>query len=288
MRRDKTVRQDLERLLGKAFPDDLPADAEEMMRRQLDRFRQRWVEKEREDALVSIRPRRWTAALIRISLAAVSVLIIILGLRLRASSPRADLGSSLASLQWEAFFSARIMDFQSMECAVRLDRPEEPSQHFVIQWLSPEETLVRLVIAGEESVRTVYPPKSERSVLELIAKSGPDETAAPPHLEAELRPVEGLLSSAQLRKLLDGRWRLAGTERRDGCDWKSFSVTNAPDASPSRITVDTCTSLPVRLEKEVGSGERIEAVFRWVPQSEPRGLLFPRHVSRSAAETTPS
>jgi len=278
----------LERLLRTAFPDDLPADAEEMMGRQLDRFRQRWVEKEREDALESIRSRRWTAALIRISLAAVSVLFIILGLRLRASSPQADLGSSLASLQQAAYFSGRIMDFQSMECAVRLDRPEEPSQQFFIQWISPEETRVRLIRAGEETVRTVHPPKPERSVLELIVKSGPDETVATSRLEAELRPVEGLLSSAQLRKLLDGRWRLAGTERRDGCDWKSFSVSRVSDASPSRITVDTCTSLPIRLEKDVGSGEKIEALFRWVPRSEPRGLLFHRPVSRGAAETTPS
>jgi hypothetical protein len=180
------------------------------------------------------------------------------------------------------------MDFQSMECAVRLDRPEEPLKQFVIQWISPEETRVRLVRAGEETMLTVHPPRPERSVLEFIAEPGPDETAAPPELEAELRPVEGLLSSARLRKLLDGRWQLAGIERRDGCDWKSFSVSSSLDTSSSRITVDTCTSLPVRLEKEVGPGEKIEALFRWVPRSEPRGLLFPRHVSRSEGETTPS
>lgn len=288
MSRDEHVQFDVDRLLEQTFLDDLPADAEEMMGKQLDRFRHRWLETERQEAAISLRPRRWTTALIRVSLAAVSVLFIILGLRLRASSPQADLGSSLAALQWQALFSGRITDFQSMECAVRLGRPNEPSQQFVIQWISPEETRVRLVIAGEESVRTVHPPKPEGSVLELIAKSGPDETAAPTGLEAELRPVEGLLSSAQLRKLLDGRWQPAGTERRDGCDWKSFSVNNAPDASPSRVTVDTCTFLPVRLEKEVGSGEWIEAVFHWVFRSEPRGLLYPRRVSRSSAETTPS
>ena len=288
MKRDKPIRQDLESLLGKAFPDDLPRDAEEKMKNALDLFRERWVEKERQDASVSTRPRRWPAAIAWASLAAVSGLFVILGLGLRASSPRADLGSSLASLQWAAFFSGRIMDFQSMECAVRLDKPEEPSQHFVIQWISPEETRVRIVSAGEETVRTVHPPKPDRSVLELIAASGPDYAAVPPELEAELRPVEGLLSSAQLRKLLDGRWQPTGSERRDGCDWESFSVNKAPEASPSRITVDTCTSLPVRLEKEVGSGERIEALFHWLPRGESRGLLSPQHVSRSAAETTPS
>jgi hypothetical protein len=176
MTRDKRVHSDLDRLLRMAFPDDLPAEAEAKMASQIERFRQKWMEKEREITPVSTRSRRWPAAVAWASLTAVSILFIILGFRLRSTDPKADLGSSLASLQWAAFSSGRIMDVQSMECAVRLDRPGEPSKRFVIQWISPEETRVRLVVAGEETVRTVHPrrkpplrPSSRPSCIRLKA-----------------------------------------------------------------------------------------------------------------------
>jgi hypothetical protein len=288
MNRDEHAHTDVDRLLEDAFPDDLPAEADAKMASQLDRFCQRLMEAEKYKASVSIRPHRWSKVLAGASLAAVSVLFIIIGLGLRASRPQADFGSSLASLQWAAFFSEKITNFQSMECAVHLSRLGKASEQFIIQWITPEETRIRIIAAGEESVRTVHPSKPESSVLEHIAEPGPIESAAPVRLEADLRPVEGLLSSSELRKLLDGRWQPAGTERKGECDWESFSVSSARAVSPSRVTVDTCTFLPVRLEKEVGSGERIEALFRWVLRSEPRGPILRQHVSRSATETAPS
>jgi hypothetical protein len=285
---EKPVYPDLDGLLERAFPDDLPADVAERMGRPLSLFRERWEKAERREVVPSRGARRFSTVFFKVSVAAAAILFIVIGLRLRASGPGADLGSSLASFQRAAFYSGRIADFQSMECQVRLDRPEESPQEFVIQWVSPEETRVRIIRAGEESRLTLHPPRPERSVLELISASGPSTSAVPPQVDAELHPVEGLLSSAQLQRLLDGRWQAAGTERRDGCDLQSFSVESAPDYRPSRITVDGCTSLPIRLEREVGPGARIEALFRWVPRSQPRGLLSPRPSPRGEAETTPS
>jgi hypothetical protein len=286
MTRDESAHPEIDRALKRAFADDLPADVEAEMAGQIDRFRERWAGRERKVALAPIRSLRWTAALVKVTLAAVSVLFIVLGLRLRASSPPFSLGSSLASLHWEALLSARITDIRSMECAVHLARPEGPPQEYVIQWISPTETRIRLITAGQETVRTFHHSTPQSSVLELMARPRPEESAAPADLDIELRPVESLLSSGHLRGLLEGKWRPAGTERKDGCDWKLFSVSKAADESISKITVDTCTSLPVRLERESGTGETMEAFFHWVPQAEPAGSLFPRRLSRSAGEST--
>jgi hypothetical protein len=269
MRRDDEKHLDVDELLKQAFPDDLPAEAGERMAFQLSRFRREWDTPGEAKDVRSFPSRHWSPALARVSLAAASILLIILGLILGPSGASSGLASSLATLQKAASVSGQVGSEQTMVCTVQLDKPGANSPRFVIQWISPEETRVRMILAGEEIIRTIRPPREDGSVLAFMAKDRRKETSAQPQLEEELLPVEDLLTPSRLRRFLQGRWRPAGVERMDGCDWESFSISKNAGAAPSRVTVDTCTFLPVKLEKELDKGGKIEAVFRWAPRSEP-------------------
>jgi hypothetical protein len=272
MRKDGQKPVDVDGLLKQVFPDDLPVDAEARMAAQFTRFRKEWEKAGKAQDVRASRPRRLSFALTRISLVAASVLLIVLGLSLRPTSSPTALASSLAGLQKATSVSGQVGGGRAMECTVRLDMAGDISSRYVIRWISPEETRVRIILAGEEIVRTIRPQSVDRSVLEFVTRAAEKETRERPQLDAELLPVEDLLTSSRLRRLLDGRWLPAGVERMDGCDWESFSIGKASGEPPSRVTVDTCTFLPMRLEKELDKGGKLEAVFRWAPRGAPGAL----------------
>jgi hypothetical protein len=269
MRRDSEKPIDMDGLLKQAFPDDLPGDAEARMAAQLDRFRKEKESSGEAPALRAPRPRRFYLALARISLTAASASLIVLGLSLRPQRSQTALASSLTALQKAVSVSGRLGSARTMECAVRLDKGGESPLRFVIRWISPLETQVAIIQGGETSVRTIRTPRTDQSVLEFVTGAAEKKIRDQPPLEAELLPVEDLLTASRLRRLLDGRWLPAGSERTDGCDWESFSIDKTPGEPPSRVTVDSCTFLPMKLEKELGRGGKIEAVFRWNQRNGP-------------------
>jgi hypothetical protein len=272
MRKNKQKHGDVDGLLKQVFPDNLPVEAEAKMSVQFDRFRKEWEKAEEARDVRASQPRRLSLALARISLVAASVSLIVLGLSLRSKRPPSALASSLAAVQKAASVSGQVSGDRTMECTVRLDKTGDPSSRYIIRWISPLETQVEVTQAGETSVRTIRPRNPERSVLAFIAKDGQQETRVQALLDAELLPVEDLLNSSRLRRLLDGRWLPAGIERTDGCDWESFSISKASGEPPSRVTVDSCTFLPMKLEKDLDKGGKLEAVFRWIPRSGPAAV----------------
>ncbi len=272
MRKNGKKHLDVDGFLKQAFPDDLPPDAEAKMVAQLDRSRKAWEKAEKVPDVRASRPRRLSFSLARISLVAASAILIVLGLSLRPNRPPTALASSLADLQKTVSVSGQVGGDRTMECTVRLDKAGDTSSRYVIRWISPSETQVRIFLAGVESVRTIRRRSPERSVLAFIVKDGQQETRVEPPLDPELLPVEDLLTSTRLRRLLEGRWLPVGSERTDGCDWESFSISKASGAPPSRVTVDSCTFLPMKLEKDLDKGGKLEAVFRWIPRNGPAAV----------------
>jgi hypothetical protein len=269
MKRDGEKPIDVDGFLKQVFPDDLPVEAEVRMAAQLDRFRNEKENAGKARALRSFRRRRLYLALARISLTAASVFLIVLGLSLRPEGPRTALASSLTALQKAVSVSGQIGSVRTMECTVWLDRGAESSLRFIIRWISPLETQIAIIQGGETSLRTIRTRRTDESVLEFVTGAAEKKTRDQPPLDAELLPVEDLLTSSRLRRLLDGRWLPAGSERTEGCDWESFSIDKTPVELPSRVTVDTCTFLPMKFEKELDRGGKLEAVFRWNLRSGP-------------------
>lgn len=269
MRREGEQPLDVDGLLKQVFPDDLPKDTEARMAAQLERFREESENIRRVGAIRVFRPGRPYLALARISLTAAAVTLIVLGVSFRPKRAPTALASSLSALQKAVSVSGQLGSVQTMECTVRFDKAGESSLRFVIRWISPLETQVEIIQAGETSVRTIRPQRTDESVLEFVTGAVEKKTRIQPPLDAELLLVEDLLSSSRLRRLLDGRWLPAGVERMDGCDRESFSIDKTPGEPPSRVTVDTCTFLPMKLEKELDRGGKLEAVFRWNPRSGP-------------------
>jgi hypothetical protein len=266
MKRDGEKPCDVDELLKRVFPDDLPVEAEAGIAAQLDRFRKEWEGAEKAQHVRASRPRRLYPAAARISLTAASVFLIVLGLSLRPKRSPTALASSLAVLKKAASVSGQVGGDRTMECTVRIGKTGDPSARYVIKWISSEETQVRIILAGEESVHTIRPRSTDRSVLEFVTGAAEKGTRDQPQLDAELLPVEDLLTSSRLRRLLDGSWRPAGVERTDGCDRESFSIAKGSGESASRVTVDSCTFLPIKLEKHLDKGGTLEAVFRWTPR----------------------
>lgn len=263
MRRKKRFDVDVNQLLGRAFKDDLPLEAEDRMKGQLHDFRRMMEAHRRDEGPIQLMLRRRKIAYGRISLAAASVFFIVLGFSLRPSGPADALAATLSTYHKAVFIAEQVGSFQSMECTVRFYKAAEPPQQFFIQWASPRETRIQVQTPGKEIAKIIHLPQIDRSVAEFIAKAGRGDKEARQKLEAEFVPVEDLLSSSDLLRLLDGKWKLEGSERKNNCNWESFSITNAEDETASKVTVDWCARLPVGLEKTVRSGDRLEAVFRW-------------------------
>jgi hypothetical protein len=269
MKRNAKKLIEADRWLNQAFPDDLPVDAEAKMSAQFERFRKEWEKVGKAQDVRASRPRRLSSAPVRILLAAASALLVVLGFSLRPTSPPTALASFLSVLQKTVSVSGQVSSDRTMECTVYLDKAGYDSSRYIISWISPEETQVRIILAGEESVRTIRPRNAESSVLTFMAEDGQQQAEIQPALDAELLPVKDLLTSSRLRWLLDGRWLPVGVEKADGCDWESFSILKGSGGTPSRVTVDTCTFLPMKFEKDLDTGGKLEAFFRWAPRSGP-------------------
>lgn len=275
MRKDAVKHPDVDGLLKQVFADDLPVDAEAALAAQFDRFRETWGKTETAREARASRLRRLSFSPARIALVAASICFIAFGFSLRLRRTPTPLASSLATLQTAASVSGQVGSGRIMGCTVHLDTEGGDTLRYVIRWVSPEETQVRIILAGEESVRTVFSQSGDRSVLELVSRAAERETREELPLDAELLPVEDLLTSSRLRRLLAGRWLPAGIERTNGCDRESFSIARTIEELPSKVTVDACTFLPMKLERKLDKGGKLEAVFLWIPQSQP-GLDFRR------------
>ncbi len=263
------TRLDVDGWLTRTFPDDLPADVETGMAAQLDRFRKALATAGEARDVRELRSRPLTFVSARIAIVSASACLIVFGLYLRPKRTPTALASSLATLQTAASVSGQVGGGRSMECTVHLEKAGESLPRFVIRWISPEETQVRVVQAGEESLWTIRPRQTQRSTLEFVTRPAEDEPGELPRLDQELLPIEDLLTASQLRRFLSGRWRPTGFERTDGCDRESFSIVTSAGVPSRRVTVDTCTLLPVKLEKDLDTGGKLEAVFDWNPRSGP-------------------
>lgn len=263
MKSHKRFDLDLDHLLGRAFEDDLPLEAEDRMKRRLRDFRRMMEEHRKGEEPLQLTLRRRKIALGRIALASASVFSIILGFSLRPSGPAGALAASLSTYHKAVSIVEQIGACQSMECTVHFRKGSEVPRQFLIQWKGPRETRIQVKMPGEEITRIIHLPQVDRSVLELMAKAGHGDKEVRQKLEAEFVPVEGLLSPSDLLRLLDGKWKPEGSLRRDNCNWESFSIKTSEDEPASRVTVDWCTGLPVGLEKTERSGDRLEAEFRW-------------------------
>jgi hypothetical protein len=282
MKNDKQPDFDLDELLKQNLKDDLPPQTEARLRRQLLSFRRRVEERKREDVRLSFGSRGYAVVFARVALVGAGLLLIILGLSIRSLSRQNLLVESFTSYQKEAAVFAGISDARYLECRVRVSRDAEPSREFLIEWLSPRETRVRILEPEGELTKTVFLPPAERTVLENIASALHGVAEAGAKVDEQLRPVEGLLSSSRLTGLLEGSWQQESSGRQGDCDWESFSVAGVRTAPRSKIVVDMCTGLPTRLEHQTGSGENLEAVFNWNMKNS--GPLKPAGFSGPAEE----
>ncbi len=273
---------DLDDLLKQTLKDDLPPLTEARLKQQLALFRRRVEERSRDESRLVLGSRRIPAVFARAALAAASVLLIALGFTIGRLSRQNILVASFTSFQKEAAVFAGISDARYLECRVRVSRDAEPSREFLIEWLSPRETRVRILEPEGVMTKTVVIPAAKSSVLEEIASTSEGARARGEVLDAQLRPIEDLLSSARLTGLLEGSWQLESSGRRGDCDWESFSVAGVRTAPRSKIVVDMCTGLPTRLEHQTGAGENLEAVFNW--NTENSGPLKPAGFSGRAEE----
>jgi hypothetical protein len=273
MKNHEKTNPDLDKLLKQTLKDDLPPQTETRLKQQLTRFRRQVEERKRKEIRPLPRSRRFPVVFTRAALAAAGVGLIVLGFAIGRMSRQNIMVASFTTYQKEAAVFAGISDARHLKCRVRVSGGAEPSREFLIEWLSPRETRVRILEPEKEMTKTVRLPAAESSVLEEIASASQGTGGRGETLDAELRPVEDLLSSARLTGLLDGAWQLVSSGRGDNCDWESFSVVVGGTAPRSKIVVDSCTGLPTRLEHVTVSGENLEAVFNW--NAENSGPLNP-------------
>jgi hypothetical protein len=234
----------VDRLLREAFPDDLPAELEETLRRDA---RLAW----RRAAAAPPRP-RWSAWLPQPALVAAALAMLAVGAVMQAAPAPQGVVEALLGRQASAAAARALADAREMSCTVDLADARGSVLTYRIGWTAPGAVHVRLDRAGTTEVRTLRAPGPAPSVL---TSTGTAPQVAP--RDPELDPVRACLSPSALGERLSAPWRPAA----GGGD--TFLVAAGPAGPELTVRVDTATHLPLRLEGVDRDGRKRAAVCRW-------------------------
>lgn len=266
-------------LISQAFKDDLPADAENAMRRQLNEMRRKMEQltkdKSRTDRMrilpfSQFRGTQWVQLLLKKEvLIAASLLMIVFGGFLQSSGYSNSLKKSLSILGTSVAVSSQINQVQSMVCSIQMPEETENPLSYSIQWLSPNLSRIKVSGPNHEPLKTIWISEDTIVIADHLQKTLRKEKIPLQHIDPMLQPIAGYLSPAGLTEQMTGAWQLKGYEQKDGCQWGTFTVSMPEENAILETTVDLCTYLPASIKKihpskESADGEVILTVhYSW-------------------------
>lgn len=230
-------KNDLDRLLEQGFQDDLPEEVEERMKMQLNRFREKLDNLDREEQVrLHTQPATgrglldwlfdWSLGTMgKHALAFASIFLVVMGGLMQVKGSTGVFADSVSSLGTAAFAHKQIRHAESMTFSVQLRDPDGTPGVYTVHLNPRLPGGVRVRLNGRE---IGFHKPLERHLMQAVSP---------------------YLSASGLVEQLKGKWVFNGYRQQGDCEWGVFTVEKPGETTKTEVTVDMCTLLPVIIKK---------------------------------------
>ena len=285
----------IDHLLQQTFTDDLPPDAKNAMKRQLDRFRTKMDQAQTDRTRAESRPSlgisylkgiRWIHFLLKKEVfVVVSLLMIVLGGFIQSSGSSNKLTENLSVLGTSVVVSSQMSRSQSMECSIQMTRENEKPLKYSIQWLSPNLSKIQVEESDNTPLKTIWLSEEDIVIVDHVADTLHKERHLAQFSDPMLQSIVGFLAPKELVERMYGEWQLIQYQKEE-CGLGLFMVALPDERAILEVTVDLCTYLPVTIKKILPAEERGEETlvfdvrYTWNIPLSPE-LLSPQPIKES-------
>jgi len=299
MKKENSGKYEIDDLLKQTLKDDLPPQLESRMKKQLELFRKKMEQPQRqrrEETNGALRRLfqgeglKWIKWLFKKQvLAPASIIMVVLGAVLQITGPRSVLAESISLLKTSVIVSDRVSHAGSMDCSMQVPIENEKHFKYSIQWLSPNLTRVQLIKQNQDIIKTMWVSEEEITIADHATNRLRKVKKLEQIDDPEFQHALDLLSPHALVEQMEGKWRLKQYAQLGDCEWGIFTVAVPEEKTFLELTVDLCTFLPTNFKKfledpKIESGEGkilINVDFKW-NKSIPPQLMLPKITSGSS------
>ncbi len=263
---NKTKNTNLDHLLLETFKDDMPAEVERAMKKQLDQFRQKMeqtaaqktgADRKMFRGAAKLKDILWAHFLFRKeALLVVSLLMIVLGSFIQSSGFSNQLSENLSVLGTSVVVSDQMNRSHSMVCSIQMPQENAKPLHYSIQWLSPNMSKIQVKDYRDTLLKTLW--FSEEDIV--IADHMNDRVYReryPAHLnDPMIQPIRGYLTPMELRERMSGEWKFKQTDQKGERGLETFTVLLPDEKALLEVVVDLHTYLPVSIKKILPAEEQ--------------------------------
>ncbi len=272
---EKQQDQALDRLLSGILKDDLPPEVDSRMQGQIHQFQDRLVIKQSQVWHQRILPKA--------VLASGALLLVVVGGFLQAKGPQSLLTENISLVGISLNVSNKVGSSTSMLSSVVLKRENEQTREYVVRWLSSGLTRVDVLTAEHETSKTIWIKKTGITVADYTRETVHEFDHMEQIADPFIQPLLVLLSPENLTEVLYGEWQLRSRQQKGDCEWKTYAITPLQQKKSMQLTVDSCTYLPVKVEKTIafplestlGEKAQLTITFQWNAPIKPQ-LMHPK------------
>jgi hypothetical protein len=286
----------IDNLLQQTLRDDLPLDAEIVMKKQLERFQAKMEQVEtdstREDSKATkgishLRGVRWINFLLRKeALVVVSLLMIVLGSFIHSSGSSNKLAENLSVLGTSVVVPSQMSRSHSMECSIQVYGKNEKQLKYSIQWISSNLSKIQVADSDNTLLETIWLSEEDIVIADHVSDTIRKEKRPAQLSNPLIRPIIGYLTPAELVERMFGEWKLEQYQQNVECRLGIFRVALPNERAILKLAVDLRTYLPVTIKKflpaeELGEDTLIlDLQYRWnIPLS--RELVSPQLIKEN-------
>jgi hypothetical protein len=283
-----TTEVSIDTLLRQALEDDLPPDAEIVMKKQLERFRGKMEQAETRGTRVGSKtfPGIFHLKDVRVVnflfkkevLVVVSLLMVVLGTFIHSSGSSNKFSENLSVLGTSVVVPSQMSRSQSMECSIRLYGENEKPLEYSIQWISPNLSKIQVTDFDTGALKTFWLSEEDIVINDHVSGTIRRERRPAQLSDPLIRPIIGYLAPAELAQQMYGEWKLEQYEQQVECGRGVFMVALPEESSMLEVTIDLCSYLPITIKKilvsdKSGEGHLTMTVrYTWNIQISPEQL----------------
>jgi hypothetical protein len=286
----------IDNLLQQTLKDDLPRDAENVMKKQLERFRTRMEQEDTEytrtesmafQGIFQLKSVRWAQVLIKKEvLIVVSMLMIVLGSFIHSSGSSNKLVENLSVLGTSVVVPSQMSRSQSMECSIQVYGENEKMLEYSILWMSPNLSKIQITDSNNTLLKTIWLSEEDIVIADHVSDTIHKERRPAQLSDPLFHPIIGYLAPTELAERMYGEWKLELYQQQAECGQGVYKVGLPNEKAILEVTVDLCTYLPRTIKKFLESEEHSErkvtmsVQYTWNAPLSPE-YLFPKPIKES-------
>jgi len=277
-------KRDVDRLLRRAFRDDMPTEIEKLMHRRLRELWRQASEAAPAPAHAT-EPSRgaipaWFPLLLslrRALLVAGALMMLISGGALRIGHTSSFLAESFALRQTASSVIGQLERARQMKCRLKARDEQGRAVGYSISWVTGRNSRVEMDGPAGKEVRFAPAQRIRTSIVNVPWPAGRIQPAGSRPQERWLEPIRDFLSAPAVAGLMAGQWQVASTPGSGEKDRAAFLITAPASPRLALVVVDLHTYLPVSLA-DLPAGSKahflnsrplLSAEFQWESPSAP-------------------